>query len=175
MTKLLVKTALVLGVFLFAFSANAQNYIDNIDAQFTGGVDENRDPAGEYSGSGPIYLWTKVTVNQSGFDQLKAGKLSVFHRWYKVSGPDAEPANADQPLDNVELQLGNESVVGALEGEVKTGGTYDWRTWSGKQNIVAGHWLVRIVYEDGTPVQVGGAPAEYRIEVTGGGAPATEE
>lgn len=128
----------------------------------------------------PLYLWMRISGKDEALEWLKSGeKLPIRHKWYHVIGtsiisegsetPASTAANTlssnERPTDQIELTIGYKAQINALGGELQGKGMFDWRTWSMKQNISSGIWIVQVVYADNSPVLCGTEPCEYSIEV----------
>ena len=153
------------------FAAAEGELLVTVDAHaFTDAVDRTtRNFGRRYEkiapGRAPIVLWTRLVGFPAALERLRAeAKLPIQHQWYWSSGII---------VDGQELSLEHAMALGAgsgermedLEREVSRRGYFDWRTWSKKNDIFPGHWTVDVVYADGTPVDCGGKPCEYSIDV----------
>jgi hypothetical protein len=128
------------------------------DLQFT-----NRYPDGSLAPAAPIYLWTRMRASRPALAQLQSeGKLPIRHRWIRYLG--TEPSvDTIKPTDQIGLSVGTSDLVRQLQQEVDDRGWFDWRTWSGKENVRPGKWRVDVVYKTGAPVLCGpngGEPLE---------------
>lgn len=101
----------------------------------------------------PLYLWMRVRGGREALDQLKAqGRLPIRHRWFKVLGTQIR---YDQCTDVINLDIGNEATLQPLTTELTSRGFFDWRTWSMKDHVSPGWWLVTLEYATGEAVLCG--------------------
>jgi hypothetical protein len=138
-------------------------------AVWTNGV-EARSHGAVYSNAAPVaplYLWMKVTGSEWALQRLQeAGKLPIYHQWFRYSVIGASSEGVTEMIDNIKIPAGSQSLVGALETELSRRGFFDWTTWSMKENIRRGKWVVKVVYADGSPVMCEGEKAcQYEILV----------
>ena len=117
----------------------------------------------------PLYLWTRLTGNAAAIEVLRSErKLPIRHCWTSsVAGLRLPQPLEDTPLEAIKLDIDehDSAIVKGLQREVDARGFFDWRTWSEKQNIYAGLWIVSVQYADGTAVMCGGVPCRYTIAV----------
>lgn len=113
----------------------------------------------------PLYLWMRVRGGREAFSQLKAdGKLPIRHRWFKVVGTKVR---YEQSTDAINLDVGSDATLQPLLTALAAHGSFDWRTWSMKEHVSSGSWLVRLEYAKGDPVLCGDDhhPCEFEIEI----------
>ncbi|RJX27363.1 MAG: hypothetical protein C4531_13865 [Desulfurivibrio sp.] len=116
---------------------------------------------------GPLYLWMKVKGSNWALQRLQeAGKLPIYHQWFRHSIIGVSAEGVTTMIDNIMIPAGDPALAGQLETEISSRGFFDWRTWSMKDHIRQGKWVVKVVYADGTPVLCEGNKAcEYAISV----------
>ncbi len=115
----------------------------------------------------PLYLWMKIKGSSWALQSLqKAGKLPIYHQWFRYSIIGATAEGITQMIDNIKIPAGKHELVDKLETEIDSRGFFDWRTWSMKENIRQGKWVVKVVYADGTDVLCEGDKAcKYTISI----------
>ena len=117
----------------------------------------------------PIYLWMRLRVETAAFDTLcAAGKLPIRHKWFHSLGSALMFEDTQCLTDAIPLAVGDVSQLQPLKRELDHQGFFDWRTWSMKEHIRPGMWIVRLVYADNTPVLCGDdgqQPCEFSIEI----------
>lgn len=139
------------------------------EAVWTSGINEQNHGAA-YSQTapvGPLYLWMKVKGSNWALQRLQeAGKLPIYHQWFRHSIIGVSAEGVTTMIDNIMIPAGDPALAGQLETEISSRGFFDWRTWSMKDHIRQGKWVVKVVYADGTPVLCEGNKAcEYAISV----------
>jgi hypothetical protein len=139
------------------------------EAVWTSGIDE-RDHGAVYDRTapvGPLYLWMKVKGSNWALQSLQeAGKLPIYHQWFRHSIIGVSAEGVTTMIDNIRIPAGDPSLADQLETEISNRGFFDWRTWSMKDHIKQGKWVVKVVYADGTAVLCEGDQAcEYAISV----------
>lgn len=133
---------------------------------WTDGV-ENREYQRVYqetAPSGPLYIWMRVVGTESALRELeKRGKLPIHHQWILHSYVGASYQGV---TDMVKLKIGNPELIDKLNSEISTKKSFDWRTWSMKENIWPGTWEVKVLYNNYEAVlDEDNKPCKYTIEV----------
>jgi hypothetical protein len=101
----------------------------------------------------PLYLWMRAAGSAATLEHLRAaGKLPIRHLWFKATGA---ALRYEQSTDVINLDIGSPEVLKPLTRELDNRGFFDWRTWSMKEHMSQGWWLVKLQYADGTPVLCG--------------------
>ena len=122
----------------------------------------------------PIYLWMRIEADAGALSELEAkGMLPIRHRWLRYGGAAVSYEGGGRLIDEMVLGVGQADVVGRLKREVAERNLFDWRTWSMKEHMRRGEWVVEVVYGDeaATPVQCRldaarpPAPCRFRIVV----------
>ncbi len=170
---LLIVVAMLAPVLLPAQGAQARDPVLVVVAgAFTDEVNpETREIANEYVSHAPerpLCLWMKVKGEQWALDRLREmGKLPIYHKWFRETYFSYQAEGSQLMIDEIPLDVGREDLIGKLGLELHHRGFFDWRTWSRKENICKGKWLVRVVYRDNTPVvcQDTGRKCEFHITV----------
>lgn len=143
-------------------------------AVWTGGVNpDTKQPTSTISKGSVgtrLVLWMHVKGTEEALSKLASeGKLPLRHRWFRgtITGIHAE--GVAKPTDEIEIPAAKHGVMDKLRNEVRTLGYFNWRTWSSKEKLARGHWRVRVIYADNTPVLCGASsswkPCEYEVEV----------
>lgn len=139
------------------------------EAVWTSGIDARDHGAayGQTAPVGPLYLWMKVKGSNWALQRLQeAGKLPIYHQWFRHSIIGVSAEGVTTMIDNIMISAGDPDLAGQLETEISSRGFFDWRTWSMKDHIRQGKWVVKVVYADGTAVLCEGDHAcEYAISV----------
>lgn len=166
---LLVAVVLLLTAMAGASSAGDSAVVSIVDAAWTHGVGEDRQPRERLERADPdrpLTLWMKVSCSPEALDDLRAdGKLPILHKWMRNAYSRLSPVGILRMTDSISLSAGSADLFGGLELEARRRGQFDWRTWSTKCNLSRGSWLVRVTYADGSPVLCSGKPCEYRINL----------
>ena len=115
----------------------------------------------------PLYLWMQVNGSNWALQCLQdAGKLPIYHQWFRQSIVKMVPEGATEMIDSIRIPAGDAQEIDDLRTEMTSQGFFNWRTWSMKENMRRGDWVVKVVYADGTPVLChNDMPCEYRISV----------
>lgn len=165
---------LVAAVFLLTAMAGASPAGDSavlsiVDAAWTHGVGEDRQPRERLERAGPdqpLTLWMKVSCSPGALEMLRIqGKLPIRHKWSYASFGGVLAQGTLNMTDSIALSAGRVELLDLLAAEVRTRGGFDWRTWSTKKNLLRGTWRVRVSYSDGSPVLCGDKECEYWIEL----------
>lgn len=117
-----------------------------------------------------LVLWMHVKGTQGALSRLAPeGKLPLRHKWFRGTITGFHSEGVAKPTDEIEIPAAKRGVMDKLSNEVRTLGYFNWRTWSSKEKLSRGHWRVKVVYADNTPVlcsaSSGWKPCEYEIEV----------
>lgn len=149
--------------------AAADDLIEIASHEWTDQVTEDRQHGRAFTETAPVAplnLWMLVKASPGALKALaERGKLPIFHQWFRLAIAGTSAEGATEMIDSIALDAGRPDLLRQLGLEVERRGFFDWRTWSRKDNIRAGTWLVRIKYADNTPVRCGGQPCEFRITV----------
>ena len=120
---------------------------------------------------GELHFWTLMKGGPKTLAHLQSrGKLPVLHEWTFAS-PLRIPADAMSPIQDSEQEvaklLGVGAIVdrGGLSATVNEGREFRWRTWSHKQSLSRGTWVVRVLYADGTEVPCEAQPCRWSFFV----------
>jgi hypothetical protein len=114
------------------------------DVAWTSSIRRDKEPSNRYENGSAvpqtkISLWTNITGNQSSLKCLKEEeKLPIEHNWYcEVNNSFLDDIKSLTETDKIELSVGNVAKKDSLQIEVdnKGDGSFDWRTWSTKENI----------------------------------------
>lgn len=120
---------------------------------------------------GELYFWTLLKGGPKTLSELQAkGKLPIVHEWSFASPLSVEPDARSPEQENeqeVAKLLGVGAIVdrGGLTATVNEGRDFRWRTWSHKQSLWRGKWVVRVLYADGTPVPCDSQPCRWTFFV----------
>lgn len=100
-----------------------------------------------------IFFWTLLKGGARSLEDLRArGKLPIVHEW-SYSSSLVFDASRDEPEQEKVLPAGTvEERRGGLAATVLERGEFRWRTWSHKQSLWPGTWVVKVKYADGEPV-----------------------
>jgi len=138
-------------------------------AVWTSGV-ENLDHAQVYGKAAPVaplYLWMRLKGSNWALQRLhEAGKLPLYHKWFRHSIVGVSSEGVTEAIDSIKIPAGNVQLINQLGREIDARGYFDWRTWSMKENVKRGKWVVKVMYADGAPVLCeGDKPCVYEIVV----------
>lgn len=101
----------------------------------------------------PLTLWTRISGNAAALRRLDDGGLPLRHVWMRVAADGFVADAAPSIVDEISLNIGNvEQLRERLGREAAARGRFDWRTWSTKEHLAPGRWVVRLLYADRTPV-----------------------
>lgn len=150
----------------------AEHLLDVVKGVWAKGINNDKQPTLEVTDTvsdiRKLYFWTQIEGSEKALDILSSkGKLPIRHKWYTYYGVTLETDGSQQPIDEINLSVGKIDKLKILKSEVSGNGSFKWRTWSMKNNIRSGIWMVKIVYADGKPVyceELDG-PCEYTIKV----------
>lgn len=154
--------------------APASPLIEIEKAVWTGGVNQDtKQPTSNISRGSVgtrLVLWMQVKGTQGALSRLASeGKLPLRHKWFRGTIVGFQAEGVAKPTDEIEIPAARRGVIDRLSSEVRTLGYFNWRTWSSKEKLSRGHWRVKVVYADNTPVLCralsGWKPCEYDVEV----------
>jgi len=149
--------------------ASADDLIEIASYKWTDQVTADRQYGRTFTDTAPVAplnLWMLVKASPGALKALaERGKLPIYHQWFRLTIAGTSPEGVTEMIDSIPLDAGRGDVLAQLSLEVQHRGFFDWRTWSRKDNIRAGTWLVRIKYADNTPLRCGGQDCEFRITV----------
>ncbi len=117
---------------------------------------------------GPLYLWTRLHAEAPALETLRhEGKLPIRHKWFKCVGSRLVYEITTTPVDAIDLAVGDPRQLELLASELHGRGFFDWRTWSMKEHLRRGLWVVRLVYADDSAVKCNGSDerCEFAIDV----------
>ena len=127
-----------------------------VDVAFTSRVD-GRDPVDRLTSPAsvvPLNLWVRVIGDANALKRLSKNGLPLKHIWFYVGPAGILNLGEATFKDEIPLHVGRvEELIQKLDQEVQQKGSFDWRTWSRKQNLPEGRWAVRIVYANNVPVR----------------------
>jgi hypothetical protein len=120
---------------------------------------------------GNLFFWTLLKGGRGTLVELQSqGKLPIIHEWTFAS-PLRIPPDPLSPFQEDEQEaaklLGVGAIIdqGGLTSAVDEGREFRWRTWSHKQSLWRGTWVVRVLYADGQPVACGKQPCHWSFFV----------
>lgn len=96
-----------------------------------------------------ISLWMQFKGTPELLERMKndpAGQLRIRHVWRRYTPTDVITEHEQL------LVIGSKQDLPALENELKQTGYFTWRTWSDKQIVTRGNWLVEVLWEDDEPL-----------------------
>ena len=120
--------------------------------------DGDRSPVGRLATDdtvvrGPVYLWTVLSGNLETLRNLRERKLlPIRHRWFYAPALKFQEVDDNQLTDPEPVRIGRIEHFAKLRDEVLDKNVFDWRTWSGKSNLLPGIYVVAVTYQDGSPV-----------------------
>ncbi|WP_284410996.1 DUF2914 domain-containing protein [Acidovorax sp. SUPP2539] len=123
------------------------------------------------TGVSELYFWTLLKGGPDTLSSLKEqGKLPIIHQWSFSSplsiAPDVmAPTQEDSQDIGKLLEVGAIVDNGGLTATVNEGRDFRWRTWSHKQSLWRGRWIVRVLYADGEPVPCDKKPCQWSFVV----------
>ena len=169
--RLLPALLLVIAAGLFpargALADEARLVVDK--AVWTNGVEnlEYMQVYGKTAPGAPLCLWMRLKGSKWALQRLhNAGKLPIYHQWFRHSIFGVSAEGVTEAIDHIKIPAGNVRLMDQLGREIEVRGYFDWRTWSMKENVRRGKWVVKVVYADGEPVLCAGDKAcAYEIVV----------
>lgn len=136
--------------------SNLPDEILVVDVAFTSRID-GRDPVDRLASPAsvvPLNLWVRVIGDAKALKRLSKNGLPLKHIWFYVGPAGILDLGEASFKDEIPLHVGRvEELIKKLDQEVQQKGSFDWRTWSRKQNLPEGRWAVRIVYANNVPVR----------------------
>lgn len=120
---------------------------------------------------GTLHFWTLLKGGPQTMSELQTrGRLPIVHEWAFKSPLLVDPDTLSPEQENaqeVAKVLGVGAIVdrGGLASSVNDGKDFRWRTWSHKQNLWRGTWVVRVLYADGEPVPCETPPCRWTFFV----------
>lgn len=111
----------------------------------------------------PVYLSMTFDGAQTAIDRMHAGPLMVQVRWVREDAQNT-PGAPDLVTD---VTIGRQDLAGALEGEVRQKGSFEWHSWARKDTLSPGTWVVSLTYPDGQPLACGqdAVPCRFTINI----------
>ena len=155
---------------LFSNTAIAEECrLEVVEAVWTDGI-ADQNPGLVYHNTaqvGPLYLWMRVKGSKWALQRLQnAGKLPIHHQWFRHTIIGVDPEGITQMIETIKVSAGDSELSDKLQTEIEHHGYFDWRTWSMKENIRSGKWVVKVFYDDGSAVLCAdGRACEYKISV----------
>ena len=138
-------------------------------AVWTNGVEnlEHMQVYGKTAPGAPLCLWMRLKGSKWALQGLhNAGKLPIYHQWFRHSVVGVSSEGVTEAIDHIQIPAGNVQLMDQLGRELDVRGYFDWRTWSIKENVKRGKWVVKVTYADGEPVLCAGDKAcAYEIVV----------
>lgn len=138
-----------------ALGQPASDEVIAVEAAWTSGI-VGREPANRLSSPvsvAPLTLWTRISGSPKALQRIEQGGLPLRHVWMRQAPGGVEADAAPEVIDEITLDIaGVEALRTRLRQEVAQRGHFDWRTWSTKENLRPGIWLVRLLYADRSPV-----------------------
>lgn len=118
-----------------------------------------------------LYFWTLLRGGPDTLTSLREqGKLPIIHQWTYLSPLDDEsdsvsPEQEDSEEIAKQLNVGTIVDNGGLTETVREGRRFRWRTWSHKQSLWPGRWVVKVLYADGSPIPCDAGPCRWTFFV----------
>jgi hypothetical protein len=97
----------------------------------------------------PVYLSMTLGGTQTAIDRMQSGPLAIQVHWVRENA-GAEPGAPNLVTD---LTIGRPDLTGALGGEVRRKGFFEWHSWARKDTLGPGTWTVSLTYRDGQPLR----------------------
>lgn len=143
-------------------------HVDRSTKEYSGPV------GGNFTEAPPLFFWTRIKGGHAAFRLLvEKKKLPIVHLWERRVGGDRinDTHLAASELDALEVvfresintDIDDQRVLEAFGIEVNALGEFDFRTWTKKENLRGGIYVVRITYQDGEPVLCSGRPCTFSI------------
>lgn len=164
--------AVLVGVLCAAGQVAAQD-LRVVQGVWTSGIQDRQFTNQLRSGAavGELHFWTLLKGGPKTLSELQTkGKLPIVHEW-SFPSPLRVEADAMSPVQENEQEvaklLGVGAIVdrGGLASTVNEGRDFRWRTWSHKQSLWRGTWIVRVLYADGEPVPCDTPPCRWTFFV----------
>jgi hypothetical protein len=90
----------------------------------------------------PIYLSMTLAGTQAVLDRMQTGPLRIEVHWVHDNAATAPGA----PNLVTDLTIGRPDLAGALAGEVRRKGFFEWHSWARKDTMAPGTWTVSLTY-----------------------------
>lgn len=166
--RLRFSAAAALGAIVLqcASAAGAEDAVQVSEVAFTSQL-QGREVTGRYSDGStapvaPIIFWSRLEGRETALATLRdKHKLPIRHQWRRYAGWQ-EAFEDREPIDEMALDVGRDTVLAGLQLEFTNRGFFDWRTWSRKDVLSPGVYTVVVVYADGTPVPCAPSVASSR-------------
>ena len=141
-----------------------------VEGVWTTGVDKDsrqyKDRLEKTAPAKPLYFWTRLKGGRESLEWLaKNGKLPITHEWVFSNAFGKSLDNVDPEQEGKSLPAGNISDTGGLASLINKDGQFLWRTWSNKESVWRGTWVVAVKYADGQPVMCGPKTCRWLIEL----------
>jgi hypothetical protein len=111
----------------------------------------------------PVYLSMTFDGAQTAIDQMHTSPLMIQVHWVREDA-ESTPGAPDLVTD---LTIGRQDLAGALEGEVRRTGSFEWHSWAKKDTLSPGTWVVSLTYPNGQPLSCGqdAQPCRFTINI----------
>jgi len=86
----------------------------------------------------PVYLSMTLAGTQTALDRMQTGPLRIEVHWVRDNAATAPGA----PELVTDLTIGRPDLAGALAGEVRRNGFFEWHSWARKDMMAPGTWTV---------------------------------
>lgn len=160
---------LVVGALAFAATSAWASDLTVAEAVWTSGVHNRQyvDQVRPGSVARELYFWIRLRGGPKALEALKqSGKLPIIHQWVHstVLGEEALEVEPEQD-DGKQLTAGSIEDLGGLSAMVNDSGAFRWRTWSHKESLRRGTWIVTVRFSDGEAVQCDNRPCRWSLVV----------
>ncbi len=100
---------------------------------------------------------------QTAIDRMHTSPLMIQVHWVRED-TESTPGAPDLVTD---LTIGRQDLAGALEGEVRRTGSFEWHSWARKDKLSPGTWVVSLTYPNGQPLSCGqdAQPCRFTINI----------
>jgi hypothetical protein len=112
----------------------------------------------------PLYLSMTLAGTQAALNRMQAGPLTIEVHWVRDNAGSASGA----PNLVTDLTIGRPDLAGALAGEVRRKGFFEWHSWARKDALAPGTWTVSLTHPDGQPLSCGPDAQPCRFTLTVG-------
>jgi hypothetical protein len=141
-----------------------------VEGVWTTGVDKDsrqyKDRLDKSVPAQPLYFWTRLKGGRESLEWLaKNGKLPIMHEWIFSNAIKKSLDSVDPQQEGKSLSAGHISDTGGLASLVNKDGQFLWRTWSNKESVWRGTWVVAVKYADGEPVMCGPKACRWLIVI----------
>jgi hypothetical protein len=111
----------------------------------------------------PVYLSMTLDGTQATIDRMQTGPLRIAVHWVRENAA----ATPGPPNLVTDLTIGRPDLAGALAGEVRRKGFFEWHSWVRKDAVGPGTWTVSLTYSDGQPLLCGqeAQPCRFTLNV----------